>query len=174
MSEAAIFPKTEQDFNRILIPNEWKEMQPISKSSKSYQYVKWGTLAVLLLLFTLFFIVLTTDWIGSSFFSSAYLFFILISTVKHRGCLFILSEGVIVNGKFYSAKQITSYKTEKIIRWHELYGYSTRVDNGYKLTFRLKRSFFNPSSYVVVEDKETLDHIIALLEKQGVKSRSKG
>lgn len=168
MSTQALFPRTEREFNSILIPAEWKEMQPISKHSRSYQYVKWATLAALILLFILLVVVLTTDWIESSLFSSAYLFFILIKSVQHKGCLFILSKGVIINGKFYHPNQISSYQTEKIIRWHELYGYSTRVDNGYKLTLFHKKSWLNPSSYVVVENEEHLKKITSFLDHQGI------
>ncbi len=169
MSCDSLYPKVKSDFQHILIPYEWREMEPLSKNTKSYQYVKWGTFVALLLLFILLIMVLTTDWLEASFFSSAYFFFMLISAVKHKSCFYILSEGIILDGRYYSSKQIHSYMTEKIIRWHELYGYSTRVDNGYKLSIKVKGAFFHTKKFVVIENQEQLNQVEALLSEQGIK-----
>lgn len=169
MSSAALYPKAKKEFQHILIPNEWKEMEPLSKNTKTYKYVKWGTFFALLLLLILLIMVLATDWLKSSFFSSAYLFFILISSVKHKSCFYVLSDGVILDGRYYSTQHIHSYKTEKIIRWHELYGYSTRVDNGYKLSIKAKGTLFWTKKYVVIENQEQLEQIESLLGDLGIK-----
>lgn len=169
MSHDALYPKSKREFQHILIPNEWKEMEPLSKNTKTYQYVKWGTFLALVLLFTLLVMVLTTDWLKSSFISSAYLFFVLISAVKHKSCFYVLSDGIILDGRFYSKQQIHSYKIEKIIRWHELYGYSTRVDNGYKFSVKVKGTLFSTTRYVVIEQREQVNRVQSLFEEQGIK-----
>ncbi|PMC40323.1 hypothetical protein CJ195_01020 [Bacillus sp. UMB0899] len=172
LSHNALFPKGKKDFQHILIPNEWKEMEPLSKNTKTYKYVKWGTFFVLVLLFILLIMVFTTDWLNSSFISSAYLFFVLISAVKHMSCFYVLSDGIILDGKYYSTQQIHSYKTEKIIRWHELYGYSTRVDNAYKLSVKVKGTLFSTTKFVVIDQQEQLNQILNLLDEQGIKKVS--
>ncbi|MCV9887149.1 hypothetical protein [Metabacillus halosaccharovorans] len=168
MSQDALFPKRQTDFQHILIPTEWKEMEPLSKNAKTYQYVKWGTFFALVLLFILLIMVLATDWLKSSFISSAYLFFILISAVKHKSCFYVLADGIILDGRYYSTQQIQSYKTEKIIRWHELYGYSTRVDNGYKLSVKVKGTLIFTTKYVVIENQEQVNKIQSLFDEQGI------
>ncbi|WP_077210527.1 hypothetical protein [Bacillus dakarensis] len=167
LSKSSLFPLEEDEFRSILIPAEWKEMEPIKKSSRSYQFVKWGTVAALILLTLLLWIVITTDLLGTSFFSFAYLFFVIISAVKHRGNLFILPNGIILNGRYFFAPSIKSYEIEKIIRWHELYGLHPRVDNAYKLTLNVKGNLFH-NNYVVVDDPAHLIKIIDLLEQQGI------
>ncbi|HZH62690.1 MAG TPA: hypothetical protein VEY70_24640, partial [Metabacillus sp.] len=169
MANDAVYPKVKRDYQHILIPNEWKEMEALSKNAKTYKYVKWGTFIALLLLFILLIMVLVTDWLKSSFFSSAYLFFILISSVKHKSCFYILSDGIILDGRYYSTQHIHSYKTEKIIRWHELYGYSTRVDNGYKLSIKVKGTLFSTTTFIVIENQEQLKQIESLLGELVIK-----
>jgi len=169
MANEAVYPKAKRDYQHILIPNEWKEMEPLSKHTKTYKYVKWGTFIALLLLFILLIMVLATDWLKSSFFSSAYLFFILISSVKHKSCFYILSDGIILDGRYYSTQHIHSYQTEKIIRWHELYGYSTRVDNSYKLSIKVKGTLFWTTNFVVIENQEQLEQIESLLGELAIK-----
>ncbi|WP_256218569.1 hypothetical protein [Bacillus sp. MUM 116] len=143
-------------------------MKPLTKQTKSYQYVKWGTVLGLFILVVVLLVVFTTDYLGSSFFNLAYIFYILISLVRHQGNLYILPKGIILNGKYYPASQIQHYETEQIVRWHELYGYHSRVDNGYKLKFDIKRKMFQPD-YVVVEDYAHLQQIMALLDQKGIK-----
>ena len=173
LSKEALYPVKEEEFKSILLPLEWKEMEPLKENTKSYQYVKWGTRIVLVLLSVLLWIVLMTDWLGTSFFSFAYLFFIILSAIKHPGNLFILSEGIVLDGRYYPSKQIKYYETEKIIRWHELYGLDSQVNNAYKLTFKLKNKLFG-SDFVVVKDETHLEQILALLEKQGISGIRKG
>ncbi|WP_312474515.1 hypothetical protein [Neobacillus sp.] len=167
-SKAALYPITESEFDGIIIPNEWKQMEPITKKTKSYRYVKWGTIASLGLLTILLVMVLTTDWFGSSYFSLAYLFFIIMKSVRHRGNLFILPKGIILNGKLVSYNQIKHYETEQIVRWHALYGLDEKVNNAFKLTFRLKRTIFDPP-FIVVKNVEQFEHINGLLHQKGVK-----
>lgn len=167
ISKDALYPKKKDEFGSILIPHEWKEMEPITKSIKSYQYVKWGTNIALLVLTVLLWGVLSTEWLGSSYLSVAYLFFVIISAIKHKGNLFVLPNGIILNGKYYSSNKIKSYEIEKIIRWHELYGFNACVDNAYKLTFHVKNKLIQ-TNFIVVEDFVHLEQIIFLLEKQGI------
>lgn len=166
-SKAALFPINESEFAGILIPNEWKSMEPLTKNTKSYGYVKWGTIAALILLTVLLILVLITDWFGTSYFSLAYLFFVIINSVRHRGNIFILSKGIILNGKMVSYNNIKHYETEQIVRWHNLYGLEAKVDNAYKLSFRLKRTIFQPQ-FIVVENAAQLERICALLHPRGV------
>jgi hypothetical protein len=72
-----------------------------------------------------------------------------------------------MNGKYYSSNQIKSYESEQIIRWHELYGLDSRVNNAYKLTINVKKMFIQPD-YIVVKDRTYLEKINALLEQQGI------
>lgn len=167
LSKDALYPKIDDEFSGILLPAEWKEMEPLAKNTKSYQYVKWGTLIALVLLLVLLWIVLATEWLGSSFFSVVYLFIVIISSIKHRGNLYILSKGIILNGKYYSPNQIKNYQIEKIVRWHELYGLDDRLNNAYKMTFKIKKELF-PPNYIVVKDADYLERMILLLDEQGI------
>ncbi len=63
--------------------------------------------------------------------------------------------------------QIKQYEMEQIVRWHELYGYDSRVDNAYKLTFKVKQRLFQPN-YIVVKDVAHLEKISTLLDQQGI------
>jgi hypothetical protein len=172
LSKDAYYPKKEDEFSSILLPIEWKEMEHLTKDTKSYQYVKWGTVVALVLLTILLWIVLATEWLGSSYFSVVYLFLTIMSAIKHRGNLFILPKGLILNGKYYSSNQIKYYETERIIRWHELYGLNSRVNNAYKLTFTVKNKLFQPN-FIMVEDSDHLDQIIHLLDEQGISASKK-
>ncbi|WP_235846850.1 hypothetical protein [Neobacillus soli] len=147
-------------------------MGALTKNTKSYQFVKWGTAAALVLLTILLVIVVATEWVESSFFSVAYLFFVIISAVRHRGNLFILPKGIILNGKFYSSNQLKSYEIEKIVRWHSLYGLNSRVNNAYKLSINRKKKQFQPE-FIVVENLVHLEQITALLNQQGIQGIQK-
>lgn len=166
-SKKALYPKSAEEFSSVLLPVEWKEMEPLTKKSKSYRVVKWGTYAALFLMALLLWAVLATDWLDTSFFSVAYIFFIIISSIRHRGNFFILPQGIILNARYYPFSEIKQYETERIIRWHELYGLDSRVDNGFKLNFKIKNKLFQPH-YVIIENVEQLEKIAGMLEKQGV------
>ena len=170
-SKEALYPIKESEFAGIIIPNEWKQMEPLSKNTKSYRYVKWGTVAALGLLSLLFVMVVTTDWFGSSYFSLAYLLFVIINSIRHRGNLFILPKGIILNGKFVSFNQIKHFETEQIVRWHNLYGLDSKVNNAFKLTIKLKRTFFQPH-FLVIENAAQLGQISAFLQQKGVRCES--
>lgn len=161
-SENALFPSNKEEFRHILIPNEWKEMQPLSKNSRSYQWVKWGTNIIFVILIILLIVVLTSELLGPPILSFSYIFFNLIALVKHQGSFYILSDGLILDGKYISAKEIKHYEVEKIVRWHSLYGLHDRVNNGYKLSFKKKNGFMG-SSFVVIEDEEHLKRIQSYL-----------
>ncbi|MFT8320872.1 MAG: hypothetical protein ABF649_08205 [Bacillus sp. (in: firmicutes)] len=167
MAKDAVYPLKEEEFSSILVPNEWKEMKHLSKTAKSYQFVMWGTAAAIILLSILLFLVISTNWLASYSLNVAYLFFVIIFSIKHQGNLFILEKGLIINGKFYSSQEIQSYHVEQIIRWHSLYGLHSRVNNGFKLTFKLKKKMFQPN-YMVVEKLEHLEKILALLEEKEI------
>ncbi|MEH7013295.1 hypothetical protein V7087_21210 [Neobacillus niacini] len=169
----AIFPKTKSEFDSILIPTEWKEMEPLTKKTKSYRLVKWGTITALVLLSLLLWMVISTNWIKSSFFTLAYLFFAIINLIHHRGNLYILQRGLILFGKYYSFKRVNYYEVEKIVRWHELYGLDSSVNNGYKLTIIFKKQLFSSSKFVVIKDFEHLKQIVTLFEGYGIRQSSK-
>lgn len=167
MSNVAIYPKKESEFASILIPIEYKEMVPLTKNTRSYQLVKWSTMIALILIAGLLGIVVTTDWLGSAYFNIVYLFFAIISAFKHQGNFYVIPNGIILHGKYYPSNQIKHYQIEQIVRWHELYGYDSRVDNAYKLTFKVKQRLFQPN-YIVVEDFAHLEKITSLLDNQGI------
>jgi hypothetical protein len=167
-SQKALYPKTADEFASVLIPAEWKAMEPLTKDTKTYRYVHWGSVMALVLLTILLGIVLFTDWLGSSFFSIAYFFFAIINVIPHRGNLYLFQDGMILNGRYYATKQIGSYKIEEIVRWHELYGLDDRVNYGYKLTFRVKNIRFIQPNFVVITERDQLDKIVDLLKKQGI------
>lgn len=167
LSKDAIYPSKEEEFNSILIPTEWREMECLSKNTKSYQYVKWGTVIAILLLVILLTIVLVTDVLGTSSFSIVSLFFVIISAIKHRSNLFILANGIIFDSKFYSFSNIKGYEVEKISRWHELYGLDPKVNDGYKFILNIKNKPFSPN-FIVVKDYESIEKIVDLLEKEGI------
>lgn len=166
-SKEAIYPKTEEEFRNIIIPNEWKEMKPLTKNTRSYKLVQWGTAIAIVALGVLFVVVLVAD-LHSSFFSFVYLFGAIITAVKHLGNLFILPEGIIFHGRPISSDQVQGYKIEQIIRWHALYGLDPRVNDAYKLTFKYKAGKFQSSNFIVVRELEQLEKIEGLLNEQGI------
>ncbi|MCM3567644.1 hypothetical protein [Neobacillus mesonae] len=167
ISKDALFPNEKSDYGGIIVPYEWKEMIPLSKKTKSYQYVKWGTIAVCIVLIALLWMVLATDWLDSSYFTLAYVFFWIFNSVKHRGNLFILEDGLILNGKFYHFYQIKDYEIEKIVRWHSLYGLDDKINNAYKLTFKIRSRFTQPQ-FVIVQQHEQLEKITSFLNQKGI------
>ncbi|MFS0862838.1 hypothetical protein [Fredinandcohnia sp. 179-A 10B2 NHS] len=167
LTNNAIFPQREEEFQSILVPGEWKEMQPLSKDTRSYKYVEWGTLAAMLFILIIVVAVLTSDFLGSSFFSIAYILFAIIRIVQHRGNFYVLSNGIILHGRYYSFRQVKAYEIEQIIRWHDLYGLDDRLNNSYKLTIKVK-SVFPQQNFVVIEDKTNLEKIIALLRQNWI------
>ncbi|ETI68945.1 hypothetical protein [Neobacillus vireti] len=171
LSKDALYPMNEVDFAGIIIPNEWKQMEPLTKNTKSYRYVLWGTVAALVVLTVLLVIVLTTNWIDSSYFSLAYLFFAIISSIRHRGNLFILPKGIVLNGKYFTYSQIKNYESEQIIRWHNLYGLDSKVNNAYKLTIHVKRNLFH-SNFLVIGNSAQLEQITTLLHQKGVRCKT--
>ncbi|MGJ7922673.1 hypothetical protein [Neobacillus sp. LXY-4] len=172
IAKDAIFPRQKEEFARVLIPIEWKEMRPLTKSTRSYQTVKWGTVAVIILFSVVLWMVFATEWLESAFLEVIYLFCAIISAVHHPGNFYILPNGVILNGRYFSFNKIKSYEAEKIVRWHDLYGLDSRVNNAYKLTINVKKSFVQPK-FVVVEDQVYLEKIISLLEQQGIEGIQK-
>lgn len=169
LSAEALYPVGEQ-FANVLTDREWKEMKPISKHTKSYRIVKWGTVAALLFVLGMAGIVFLTDLVSSSIFSLVYIFYFYMSAIKHPGNFFILQKGIIVDSKYISLASIKEYSVEKIRRWHALYGYHPKVNNGFKLSFSFKNRLI-PSSFVVVAEEKDLDEIIRLLEAQGISGK---
>lgn len=167
-SKEAVYPRTDEEFKNIIIPNEWKEMKPLTKNTKSYKLVQWGTAIAIVVLGILFIFVLVAD-VHSSFFSFVYLFGAIITAVRHPGNLFILPEGIIFHGKSFAPHQVLGYKIEQIIRWHALYGLDPRINDGYKLTIKYKVGKFQFSNFVVIREMEQLEKIEALLNKQGIR-----
>lgn len=166
ISREAIFPVNKEQFSKILIPNDWKEMELLSRKTKSYKLTHWGTIIAIILL-GIIFILLATDKTKIYASNIVYFFLLFFHAIRHPGNLFIFHDGVILNSKYYGAKEIKNVNVEQIIRWHDLYGLHDRLNNAYKLEFTLKRSFFN-KQYVVVEDKDLLEQILQLLKEQGI------
>ncbi|MGM0750782.1 MAG: hypothetical protein ACQET6_02565 [Bacillota bacterium] len=163
----ALYPTSQKDLNSIVIPGEFQVMQPLTKKTKSYQWVKWGTVGFIGLLTVLIAVVYWTDLLHQSIISIVHLFFILISSIKHRGNFYLLSEGLILNGYYVPWHRVKGYEIEKIIKWHELYGLDDKINYGYKLEVKVKNKWFQPQ-FVVIRDQVQLDRILALLEKHGV------
>jgi hypothetical protein len=171
IAKDALFPTTDDEYRNILIPMEWKEMEPLTKHTKSYHYVKWGTMLAIILLIFILGIVLSTDWLDSSLFSVGYLFVFIITAIKHRGNIFILTNGFILNGRFYTYQQLKNYQVEKIIRWSELYGLDSRVDNGYKITFMIKNRPYR-QNFVVIRNELHLKRLTDFLAEKGISEKS--
>ncbi|WP_148362718.1 hypothetical protein [Bacillus sp. B-jedd] len=166
LSAEALYPVGEQ-FANVFTDREWKEMKPISKHTKSYRIVKWGTAAALVFVLGMAGIVFLTDLVSSSIFSLVYIFYFYMSAIRHPGNFFILQKGIILDSKYISPSSIKEFSVEKIRRWHALYGYHSKVNNGFKLSFSFKNKLI-PSSFVVIAEEKDLDEIIKLLEAQGI------
>lgn len=165
LSRRVIFPATETEYKRILLPGgQWEEMQTLSRKTKSYQVVKWGTILSILVMLAFTIFTVTDEQRTFSFITIGYVFFSFIELVKHPGNFYLLEEGFIINGKFYRYDQVVEWKAEKVVRWSELYGLDDRVNHGYKWSVKVKRTLFQPS-FVVIEDDETLNQVVDLLEK---------
>jgi hypothetical protein len=166
MTNEALFPRHENEFASIIIPEQWKEMGPLTKKSKSYQFVHWGTFASLVLLIIVLGLILLTNKLSPDILNLAFIFYLIINAVRHKGNLFILPRGIILNGKFYSTSQISSYTSEQIVRWHDLYGLDSKINHAYKLTMHVKT--FRQPDFVVVKDRTNLEKITLLLDQQGI------
>ncbi|OCA85960.1 hypothetical protein A8F94_14025 [Bacillus sp. FJAT-27225] len=169
LSENALFPVTEEHFSSVLFAGEWKNTARLSKRTRSYQIVKWGTGAALIVLAALLVIVFFTDWLSPSFFSFAYLFFLMLNAVKHPANFYIVPNGIILDSKFIATSDIKEYSVERIVRWHALYGLDSRANYGYKLSFQYNKKLMT-SNFMVVTEKKELETVIELLDAQGIRS----
>jgi hypothetical protein len=167
LSGQALFPRTQEEYSSILLPGEWKEMQPVTKNTKSYQYIKWGTACAFFLMAGFLLLLLATNWFDPAFLNAAYIFLAIASFIRQPQNLLIMKDGIILHGRFYSNNEIRSFETEKIVRWHPLYGLDSRADNGYKLKLLIKNRLFQPG-FVVVPDKNHLITIETMLENKGI------
>lgn len=165
--EEALYPGGEEEMKHILIPNEWKEMKPLHRDTKTYRIVQWGTVAALFALGILFVVAVVVDLNPALLPTFLYLFLAILLAVKHPGNLYILPDGMILNGRYLPTGLIRGYKTEEIVRWHELYGLDPRINNKYKLTVVLRRRFFTTKFFVVTE-REELQKIERSLRKMGI------
>lgn len=120
----------------------------------------------MILLAGILLILLVTNWLDSAYLSIAY-FFLIIRLIKFPRNLYILKDGLILNGKYYYEKKVKYDQIEQIVRWHSLYGLNSRVNNGFKLEFKVKRNFFQ-LNMIVIEDKRNLDKIRGILEEQEI------
>ncbi|ALC91510.1 hypothetical protein AM500_18260 [Bacillus sp. FJAT-18017] len=170
LSGNALFPVTEEHFSSVLMAGEWKTASRLSKRTKSYQIVKWGTSAALIVLAALLVIVMYTDWLSTYLFSSAYLFYLILNAIKHPGNFFVVPNGIILDSKFIASSDIKEYSVERIVRWHALYGLDSRVNNGFKLSFHFNGGL-SPADYVVITEKKELETVIKLLNAQGIQSK---
>ncbi len=167
LSLKAYYPSNKEEFDRIVAPAEWKTMEPLSKNSKSYRWVKWGTILILLLLGGLMFLVLWSHSLEPYVFNVGYIFFILLNSIKHHGNFYLLTNGLILNGRFYTWNQLKNYKVEKIHIGHELYGLDDKINNRYKLAVEIKKRLVQPG-YIVVTDYDELEKIIHKLHEQRI------
>lgn len=167
IAEDAIFPANKSDFSQILIPTEWKEMKPLSKNTSTYKIVKWGTSVVLCIFSVLCIVVLTTDVIDASFLNLLHILSISLIVIRHQGNFYIVSDGLVLDSKYYPSKSVQHYEIEKIIRWHPLYGLNDRLNNSYKLTFKHRKNFLD-STFVVIENEAQLEKIRAYLENLSI------
>ncbi|WP_052342733.1 hypothetical protein [Bacillus sp. EB01] len=166
----AMFPVTEEGFSSVLIVPEWKTASRLSKQTRSYQLVKWGTIVALIILGVLMVLVIYIDWLSSSLFSSAYLFYFILNTIKHPGNFFVVPNGIILDSKFIAFSDIKEYSVERIVRWHALYGLDSRANNGFKVSFHFNGRL-SPGDYVVITEKKELETVIELLDAQGIPSK---
>ncbi len=168
----AIYPIKTEEMKGILIPIEFKEMEPLTKRTKSYQWVKWGTRGVIMVLIAVIWIVFRTDWLHENFLIIVYMFFMLIGSIKHRGNLYLLPDGLILNGFFIPWNRVKGYRVEKIMKFHKLYGLDEKVNHGFKLNLNVKNKWFQPS-YIVIREHNQLQTILSHLEQRGVKGTKK-
>ncbi|UII57501.1 hypothetical protein LS684_08730 [Cytobacillus spongiae] len=167
LTKDAIFPHHSHEYQQILIPAEWKEMKPLTKQQKAYQRVNWTTNIAIAYLVALLIIFYATDWLHSGFLNSIYWFLLMLNMIKHEGNFYLLSEGIILNGRYYDNQRIKYYEVEKIVRWHSLYGLNDRVNNSYKLTFAIKNNWFEPN-FVVITDQDFLRQITDQLSERKI------
>ncbi|WP_338780622.1 hypothetical protein [Metabacillus sp. FJAT-52054] len=172
LSQTALYPKTKDEYSSLLIPNEWKEMEAISKNTRAYQIVKWGTAAAMILMGWLIWMVFFTDWLEYAYLNVIYMVLVIMNFVKHQGSLLILPEGLVLNGSYRSFKQIKRYEVEKITLSHPLYGLHARINNAYKLSI-IQKNLFGSHHYVVVEDQEHLKRITDLLGQHGIHGKTR-
>lgn len=163
LSKNAIVPVKPEEYAKILIPAEWKEMQPLTKQSRAYLLVKWGTVAVVVIFSVLFGFALVTDWLDTAYLNLIYLFCMATSIIHHPGNFYLLQNGIVLNGRYYSFNQVKRYQVEQIIRWHDLYGLDSRVNNSYKLTLKIN-NWTNQPNFIVVEDDELLNKMVRVLQ----------
>ncbi|WP_071459677.1 hypothetical protein [Bacillus massilinigeriensis] len=162
----ATFPLNQNEFSAVLIPDAkgWSEMIPLSAQTSSYKKVKWGTVVAITILVIL---LVFTNYLDRAFLSMAYLFFLMIESTRHPGNLYIADKGIVLHCRYIPATSIKHYRTEKIVKWHSLYGIDTQVNNAYKLTFKMNKSW-QQSHYVVIKNFEELEKITRLLGLQGI------
>ncbi|MGD6818123.1 hypothetical protein ACQCVE_13760 [Metabacillus sp. 113a] len=167
LAEKALYPVSKDEFDTLLIPADWKEMKPITKQSKSYQMVKWGTAVLALCMFGAVWLILTADSPEYYVLNIVYAFISIIHLVKHPGNLYMLPEGMILNGRYYAYRKVKGFSAEEIDRPHALYGLDSRINGAFKLTVRLK-NHYSGERFAVVEDEEHLNKITGLLKQKGV------
>ncbi len=165
-SKEALYPGTEEEYKNIFPASENKEMEPLTKDTRTYRFVQWGTAVAIVLLGILFVYVITTD-LHFSFLTAANLFGFIIFLVRLPGNFYIHSDGLILNGKFFSPRKIKGYSVEKIVRWHELYGLHPGMNNGYKLTLHFRKGFVF-HHFVVIRELEELKKVEKYLHDLGI------
>ena len=166
-SVEAYYPSAHSTLDNILVPDRWEPMIPLDKRSKSYRIVHWGTPALILLMSILFILVFGMDFLHGSFINFGYIFFTFLVMIRHQGNIYLLNDGVILNGRFFSWNKVKGYRVEKIVKWHELYGLDDRLNNSYKVSLLLKRGIFQPN-YVVLTEECDMKTAVQLLEDKGI------
>ncbi|TMU87469.1 hypothetical protein FGG79_04915 [Bacillus sp. BHET2] len=171
-TSAAIYPISREEMNSILIPTEYKEMKPLTKRTKSYQWVKWGSRGVIIVCIGLIWSVFRTDWLHEFHPIVLYMFIMLIGSIKHRGNFYLLPDGLILNGYFIPWNRVKEYRVEKIMKFHELYGLDEKINHGFKLNLIMKNKWFQ-RSYIVIREHNQLQTILSHLKQRGVEGTMK-
>jgi hypothetical protein len=167
LSRNAHFPITEDEYDGIRTAPGWKGMEPLTEESKGYRQVRLLTFLAIILMSSIVTIIIFTDWFDAAFLNIVYMFIPIMSLIKHHGSFFLLQKGIVFQGFFYPWGSIEYYEIEKIIKWHDLYGYHDKVNNGYKLSIKVKGKFTKPS-YIVISNREVLDKVLKDFSKHGL------
>ncbi|WP_243290462.1 hypothetical protein [Bacillus sp. FJAT-47783] len=155
-------------FQSIRIPVDWKEMEQLEKRAKGYRLAHWLTIGLISIMTTILFLVIKFKSLDEiSLLMLSFVLSLHISSVLQRGNFYLLPDGLVINSMFYSWDAVQLVRVEKIVKWHELYGLDDAINDGFKLTVRVKRKLFQPQ-YIVVTEEEELNEMVSIFEKHHI------
>ncbi|WP_335869510.1 hypothetical protein [Bacillus sp. 2205SS5-2] len=172
LTKQAIFPMEQAQYETIRIAPEWNAMQPFTSTSKRYKWINIITLLILAFVGFLGYFVFIDQAIQEQFILVIYLLASVPGWMKQPGNIYIVKKGVILHGLFYRWSEVKSYEVEKVVKWHSLYGYHEKVNNGYLLKVRIKRKWLQPEA-VVFSDKKRLDEALSYFHQQEIVKKIK-